>query len=210
MSRRRERDRVELVQLLAEQRAALAASCENYDRGNEWEAARLATTIFTLLHDGGSVTSILTQLGLRSKLKFISSGKEYDRQNLAIHTPLVAVRLQGTPNGPEARTVPLLNGPMNSSTRYNQFPTWWEKEPIYDDRRASLTRRRLVFALRHQDGGGHVGVLTDEAYVRMKTKAVFYAVVGSQPEQPLYVMTASMRQIGWEVTEALKELGEVT
>src|SRR5437762_898155 len=41
---RSKRPTAELVRLLKEQRHALAASCENYDKGNEWEAQRLATS----------------------------------------------------------------------------------------------------------------------------------------------------------------------
>ena len=188
----------------------MATSCASYDNGNEWEAARLATTIFTLLHDGGSIASILTLLGLRGGLRFISSGLEFVPGNLATYTPLVAFRVQQTPNGPVSKTVPLLDGPMSANSRHNQFPTWWAKEPIYIDGEFHLTRRRLVFALRHQDGSGHIGTLTDEAYVRMKTKAVFYFLASGQPEQPMYAMTASMRQVAWEVTETFKQLGDVT
>jgi hypothetical protein len=34
--------------------SALEASSKNYDAGAEWEAERLATTVFNLVHDGPS------------------------------------------------------------------------------------------------------------------------------------------------------------
>jgi hypothetical protein len=75
----------------------------------------------------------------------------------------------------------------------------------------TLTRRRLVFALRHQDGGGHVGTLTDDAYVRLKAGGGWFGGVSDRPPEPLINgVTATMRQVGWEVTETLKMLGDVT
>lgn len=85
------RPRQELVRLLAEQRAALAASCEGFDKGNEWEAPRLANTIFTLLHDGGGITSLLTQLGLRASLRFLSSGRLNENPNVIASTPPLVI-----------------------------------------------------------------------------------------------------------------------
>jgi hypothetical protein len=194
---------------LTEQRHALKASCDSYDSGNEWEAARLATTIFTLLHDGGSIKSVLTRLGLKTGLRFISTGDEYDPKNLMTHMPLVAARIETTASGTVGKAIPIFEI-GESPQRRNQFPTWWEKESIYHDSGLHLTRRRLVFALRHQDGGGHVGELTDESYVRIKTKSFAFAFGPNQPDQPMYAMTASMRQIAWEVMEVLDQLGDVT
>src|SRR5258708_10006160 len=65
ISRKNHRPRAELIELLKHHRQALAASCTSYDSGNEWEAARLATTVFTLVHDGGSIISLLTRPRLR-------------------------------------------------------------------------------------------------------------------------------------------------
>src|SRR5262245_34753110 len=81
------RARSELIILIEEQRQALAASCQNFDRGNEWEAARLATCVFTLVHDGGPITSLLTQLGLRAPLRFVSTGRIKNERGLVASTP---------------------------------------------------------------------------------------------------------------------------
>ena len=199
------RPRAELVEHLKDQRAALAASCAGFDSGNQWEAARLATTVFTLLHDGGSIVSILTQLGLRASLRFVSTAHPMNPGNALPETPLIALRLSDK----GATYVPAFGNAPFPSTR-SQFPTWWVKELIYRDGGFELTRRRLVFALRHQDGGGHVGELTDEAYIRFKTKAAWDFVKEGSPPEPVYgAVAATMRQIAWEVTETLVQLGEV-
>jgi hypothetical protein len=195
------RTREELIELLAEQRSALAASCQNYDGGNEWEAARLATTIFTLLHDGGP------QLGVRGSLRFASTAwPPVDPENLITETPLVMMRL--TDGG--AKYLPKCGeGPF--APRRLQFPHWSADELIYRDGSFQLSRRRLVFALRHQEGGSHIGELTDEAYIRFKTKAIWSFGRGVGPPEPVYgAVAATMRQLAWEVMETLTQLGEVT
>jgi hypothetical protein len=202
------RSRAELIQLLAEQRLALAASCESYDKGNDWEAARLATTIFTLVHDGGSINSVLTQLGVRGSLRFFSSGTEVNPKTLTASAPLVMFRAQLAATA-KSKAVPLLDGGPPGLTRRTQFSTWWAQESIYKDGQSELTRRRLIFALRHQDGGGHVGELTDEAYVRLKTQAICLLQVNDEPDVPMYALTATMRQIAWELTKTLDDYGPI-
>ena len=127
------RPRAELIQLLAEHRQALAASCASYDSGNEWEAARLATTIFTLVHDGGSITSLLSQLGLRASLRFVSSGRDVsDKYTVLSTTPLVIFE---TNMGRGARCIPRLDRPHSGGLLNLQFSTWWADEIIYKERR---------------------------------------------------------------------------
>lgn len=201
------RPRSELVALLAEQRQALAVSCESFDKGNGWEAARLATSVFTLVHDGGSILSLLTQLGLRAPLRFVSTGQVKDKPGLvAASPPLLQIELNSNTG---VRFRPRFGSFPNEMTRL-QFPRWWEKEVIFKGGGStSLTRRRLVFSLRHQDGGGHVGSLTDKAYVAFKAGGGWFGGAGDGPPKPLDMgATTTMRQVAWEMTETLKQIGE--
>ena len=68
------RPRQELVEKFKNQMKALDASCANYDSGEEWEAERLATTVFNLVFDDGKIVSLLTQLEVKESLKFVPSG----------------------------------------------------------------------------------------------------------------------------------------
>lgn len=204
------RPRAELISLLADQRAALAASSEGYDKGNQWEAARLATVVLTLVHDGAAITSLLTQLGLRASLRFVSTGRYEPPPGMKfVFASPALVSLRGGAGG--TMLIPQFqhSGPKPPPTRV-QFETWWSKEDIYDSADTHLTRRRLFFALRHQDGGGHVGKLTDPTYVRLKAGA---GLSGNTPDgsmrQLVEAANATMRQVAWEMTETLKELGEV-
>jgi hypothetical protein len=206
---KKQRPRAELIQALTEQRAALASSCEGFDSGKEWEAARLATTIFTLVHDGGSIVSLLSQLGIRGSLRFVSSGMLIPGNLLNEH-PLVGIQMNNDPV-PSIKALPLCTGmpPEEIPIRHTQFPHWWAEELIFRQQGVELTRRRLVFALRHQDGGGHVGELTDPSYVRIKTSPVWIGQISGQPDEPLYAMTGSVRQIAWEITKTLDDYGPV-
>jgi hypothetical protein len=95
-----------------------------------------------------------------------------------------------------------------------QFETWWTKEDIERSHPTQtapeLTRKRLVFALRHQDGGSHIGALTDSAYVRLKAgSGMFGNSADGSPRAMIEAASAAMRQLAWEVTETLEQLGEV-
>jgi hypothetical protein len=209
---RAKRPRSDLIQLLSEQRQALAASCAGYDNGSEWEAARLATTVYTLVHDGGSILSILTQLGLRAALRFVSTGRPQVPPNMKLSfssPPLTGFRADSA----GMRCVPQFTIGNKAPTTLVQFETWWTKEDIertHPTGAPELTRRRLVFALRHQDGGSHVGALTDSAYVRLKAgTGMFGNAADGSPRAMIEAASAAMRQIAWEVTETLGQLGEV-
>jgi hypothetical protein len=118
------------------------------------------------------------------------------------------VGLQGGPDG--TSFVPQFQLSIKKpEPKLVQFETWWAKEDIYDSNGIELTRRRLVFALRHQDGGGHVGELTDPAYVRLKAGAGFSGNAADGSIRALQGTNPTMRQIAWEVTETLKQLGEI-
>jgi hypothetical protein len=123
--------------------------------------------------------------------------------------PLTGFR--GDQNG--MRCVPQFTLSKQDPPTLVQFETWWTKEDIEHTHPVGppeLTRRRLVFALRHQDGGSHVGELTDSAYVRLKSGAGMFGGSGDEsPRAMIEAASAAMRQIAWEITETLGQLGEV-
>ncbi|AMA58064.1 hypothetical protein [Bradyrhizobium sp. CCGE-LA001] len=191
----------EKIAALAEQMEMLKASSENYDRGNCWEAKRLATTVATLLLDGrGKIRPLLVQLGLRSTLQFISTARSLEtmRPRLA----LVAILLDGGP----VRYSPYCDTEDFKLpwTHEMKFQEWWE-EPVFgaaDGR--TLSRKNVVFSLRSQDGGAHfdenwgndlskmIATTNDEQLTTGDGKPIANAHLGT------------MRQIAWELTETLK------
>ena len=115
-----------------------------------------------------------------------------------------------------------------SSNERHRFSDWWDQEVYETHRGLKLTRKNLVFALRTTDGGSHVDeILSDEAYHWLATKgdantfAVDGGIVGTisldgseigpppgQDAKPiLHGHWATMRQIVWELDDALIGLG---
>jgi len=198
----------ELLDLLKGQRKALDASSKNFDNDEEWEAERLATTVFNLVFDHGkSVKSLLTQLGVKNLLRFVSSGRMptgLPPPNFA--TPALLV-MRSDKSG--ARFIPKLGDGPPPSYRLVSFEDWWKSELIYQEKASGqLNRMRLVLALRHQDGGGHIGTLTDGVYVHLKKGAGWRLKHSDGKDEPVAnLIAASMRQVAWELTETLKQLG---
>jgi hypothetical protein len=70
-----------------------------------------------------------------------------------------------------------------------------------------LNRSKLVTTLRHQDGGRHVGKLTDAAYVDLKGGGGLSRASSDGTESEVEgLANASMRQVAWELTETLKRI----
>jgi hypothetical protein len=157
----------EIRQALIEQYHALIASSANYDAGNLWEAKRLATTIYNVVHDGGSRTkSLLGQLGIKSTIALLSCVKPPDKpgtQTLAIANGMCGV--SHTHEGP-------VYTPVLSKSFYRRtvsFKEWYGETIFENQRKQPITRQNLVFSLRSQDGGSHFDpTLPDSAYLGLK------------------------------------------
>jgi hypothetical protein len=185
---------------------ALEASSKNFDVGEEWEAERLATTVFNLVFDGKPLVSLLTQLGVKDSLKFMSTS----RMPTGLPLPTVAMPslLMTRHDKTGSRFLPKLgDGPP--LYRQVTFEDWWKNELIYQEKASGqLNRLRLVLALRHQDGGSHIGNLTDGVYVHLKKGAGWQLKHADGKIEPVAnLIASSMRQVAWEVTETLKQLG---
>ncbi|SDR55111.1 hypothetical protein SAMN05519103_05038 [Rhizobiales bacterium GAS113] len=187
------------------QRQALAASCASFDSGNKWEAIRLAATVHTLVHDQGkSYKSILTQMGIRGSLRFLSSGRVPERSELGAFKPLVVLQIHA--NG-TAEYLPKFEN-YNPRPHINvQFHDWWEDERIFRDSQFVLSRKRLVFELRNKEGGAHLSsVIDDPSYVQFSRTSRTFVGAGSDLKPVFQSDLASMRQIAWELTKTLEHL----
>ena len=47
------------------------------------------------------------------------------------------------------------------------FSRWWEATVLRDDRRRELSRKNLIFTMRHKEGGGHVDPDIDELFAEL-------------------------------------------
>lgn len=195
------------------QMEALKASSQSYDSGNKWEAARLANCVFILLHDSSTRSrSLFSQLGIRGSTRFVSYAFPHNPNNLLRSENLVGMQISSDGT---SEYIPLFQLTLPSAQRKElQFHNWWEDEIIfYDPDTLFLNRRRLVWALRNQDGGAHVDEsITDPAYVRISkgTKGGWFSRVNGIDRPLLGAHLAAMRQIAWEVQETVSALGPIS
>ena len=102
-------------------------------------AERLSTAVFNLVHDGGDLISVLTQLGVKDSLKFVSSGGIAVPNGLPppdVAFPALVI-FEGGPGG--RGFVPQLgDGPRLGKEPPNYpslpFRDWWENQFIYQEK----------------------------------------------------------------------------
>lgn len=216
------KSQIELEQELREQMSALRASAVAYDTGALWEAKRLATTAFILVHDGGRrAQSLLTQLKLRREINFVSTVRPRDEEG---ESPLPLANIQIHMEEGWSTYSPFL-----SDAKYKKslkFSKWWDEKVFTTDTKKSLSRMNLVFTLRNQMGGSHVDKeITSEAFSWLKTGAHVLAVGPAKDPEGKFVADsdwpfpkvpsgsvpnghwATMRQIAWELNESISMLG---
>lgn len=221
---RHRRTREELEQELREQAEALRASAAEYDNGKRWEAKRLATTAYVLLHDGGQSRSLLGQLGLKGQM--LSTAKH----DGASPMPLATIAMDMKAGGKGMTFEPLLDQ-HSTECRMMSFNRWYA-EDVFIGRHLRLSRKNLIFTFRSQAGGAHVDPdITDDSFQWLKTSGPIYVLSG--PPSPAIDQYgnevpcppelenifadlngpvpngnfASMRQIAWEIDQKLRALG---
>lgn len=225
--------RDELLTELMEQMSALRASAQSYDGGHLWEAKRLASAAYILVHDSprGRARSLLSQLGLRSSLECISSISapvaERSHSGWDSSHGLLFVTLHNR----EARFTPKL-GKGAESYRNIPFLSWYDEVIFYGLRNASVSRKNLIHYLRSQDGGAHVDPTLDDPHYHdwkaygdpglsfeqsgdglMLYGPTFNVETGEtiyDPNPGLPVrgsVFAAMRQIAWELESSISRLG---
>ena len=138
----------ELQDHLREQLAFLKASSDLFDKGDEYEAKRLATTIRVLVHDTKESRSLLELLSAKHAMSFwsvlISPPQPDAKGYMGIGLRL---RSDGT-----SSYVQIIFPPQ----RKLDFDSWWEDEPLLIQGNERLTRKRCVLTLANKDGGAHI------------------------------------------------------
>lgn len=150
----------DLIQDLLEQWDFLKSSMIAFDSGRWHEAKRLALTIRVLVYDQGG-TSLLTQLGVKDRLKWLASGGGVHPENRLPTQSLTSMRMTAVQGGAEVSYVPhdeeyLLDARF---VRFTDFEDWWTSPVIKDNEARIFSRKNLVLMLANRDGGGHIGRL---------------------------------------------------
>lgn len=194
----------ELSQELLDQEKALKSSCASYDEGNSWEAKRIATCIYMLLHDNekSQNRSLLRTLGIKHDVRYSSSSTPVRPGNLMHHMPLIALH---APADGGFRYVPI-SSIIEVDCHIVSFDTWWN-EVVYAESsdgqyKSQLTRKDMVYIMRTQDGGAHVDTrITNDLYHSLSRGAGWRIDGTDQPIKDAHF--ATMRQMAWELTVSL-------
>lgn len=199
-----DQDRQQLQEYLREQVGFLRKNGAAFDGGDVAEAKQMATTIRTLVHEFGRSKSLLRQLKVKEKLRFIDSSSQRPRgaavvfgSGLAvIRTDFDAVTTTyAAPLEGRARRAPLL------------FDPWWSQRVLDDQEDKRFSRKDLVLGLAHKEGGAHVDLDMNRAYERLVRsnslgwefgKGDVWVPAGSP-------VPANVRQICWELQATLEE-----
>lgn len=185
----------ELRQHLAEQIGFLRKSSHSYDVGDATEGKRLVAPIRVLVHQTARSHALLHQLGLLDTMAFLDTAGEIDPANMLESSMLTVMRF--SPGGGIDYHAPL--GDFLASPQRQQwlpFHTWWTRPVIKDTQGGQFSRRDLVLAVAHKDGGVHVDQLED-AYERLsRSNSLGWTVDGEPLNNPVL---PSLRQIAFEV-----------
>jgi len=204
------RDRSELERDFRDTFSRLVRGGAAFDEGHASEAAGIAAAVYVFVHEGGKRRpSLLTLLGLKSKLKFVDSARSINPKNLMTEHPLVMLENSGEKFRYFARRD--LNIAPNPPT---SFSKWWEKSVLRDRQRREFSRKNLIHFFRHYRGGGHAG-RQHEPQGDMPAQA-FADLARVDPGNWMFQMDgqtfvaeygadyASVRQIGWELEQSLR------
>lgn len=218
-----EKSRDELQEELIGQIKALRSSAEGYDRGDIWEAKRLASSLYILLHDEtGRTKSLLGMLGLK-KSKFLSSmhvSKTPFGGTLVMGdaTPLLMIQISNE----GGQYIPVLgDSPRSSQDRWISFNEWYEECIFNEISKITLSRKNMIFTARTQDGGGHVDShITDPQYREFTISGdPFVRIINNGTQMGMGMgmgiegkplkggVWAIIRQLTWEVDQSLKLIG---
>lgn len=192
----------ELEQFLREQIGFLLSSVSKFDDGTESEGKRIAGIIYNLFVNTEYSPSLLEQMRIREKLLLLNTANKDVNGNLMPFIGLVVIQSgSGRPTPYIARCLTPMHNPT-SSKRVN-FDEWWRTVVLDDHNGVVFNRGELVITVAQQDGGIRVASGFDPSYVSLaRQNGIGFMNEGGKPV--LGAELHSIRQIAWEVMEAIK------
>lgn len=198
----------------------LLRASEAYDSGHLSEAPNLAKEVATFVYDHGATISILSHLGTKDCTAFVDSSKPSAIKSLLPNRLLISneyflIDAYIGFDGMGYR--PLL---CRSGSKLIGFGSWWEG-PVLSryvhasvNHREIITRRELIMYVRNEEGGAHVsgqyrrGSSSDKLAHLMQGEYVdgYMEINGGSPQtsEPHIPAYATVRQIGWELEQTLR------
>ena len=194
----------------------------SFDDGNLWQAKSLSVIIYNLLFDGsGRTVSLLTTLKIKSDIKFLSTMEPLPviggiAPTWTTATPLLVMYFE---DGRVSFQPACYTNKNLEKFSWLSFDEWWSEDILWTPQ-IVLSRKRLVFTMRTQDGGSHVDDhISDKDYWKLLTVGdpairvtrdsggprLRGGVAESTaiPDGP----TMLVRQVAWEVEQSLSKFG---
>ena len=206
--KRIKRNSEDLKQELKNQIELMKLSSEAYDSGTEAAAKLLSLNIRVLLHHHGSSISLLQQLRLREKIKYLDTSKHIYDVMLSSYSGLT--NMQKDSHEAPWKYVPLYDF-MRKELKVPEkisFPKWWNQVVIIDNEDRNFNRREIILNVANTDGGAHVDPALEEAYMALSRQNSLGWVI---QEKGKFVPVknkaelATVRQIAYELLLSFKE-----
>jgi hypothetical protein len=213
-----ELSQVDLEQHLTEQMSFMHRSARAFDVGDEAEAKRLAAHIRLLVHDTGASKSLLSQLGIKDRIRYEDTTirreilppglTAWPPGTIVLHSGITVTQMKmGGPRPGVVFAAPLHDVAPERIGPPVEFARWWEPVILTDTHGNSFSRKSFVLALANEDGGVHVDPELRASYAAL-VKANSLGRMGAGPGEEmrplLNVALASVRQIAHELLRTLE------
>jgi hypothetical protein len=192
----------ELTEHLKRQLEFLRQGSALYDGGYEDIAVKLAVAIRVLAHDTLRSVSLISQMRQPDSLKLLSTSAIIDNSYVHFGGALSAASLKFDEGKiPIAKQAPTLD----RYARDHHFLPWreWWEQVVYVLSVGRISRRDIVLAAAHKDGGAHVDASKmppSYEVLRMGLWHVGYDPATFETPMPLPdVQLADIRQMGYEL-----------
>ena len=137
----------------------LRTSTENFDKGDEDEAIRIALILRILLHDTPKSSSLMGLLTLKNQIGYYSAVSPYMPTNMVTYAGLCGYRIDKQ----HGEYFPSFTTGSGLDKKYLNFDYWWN-EIIFDDKKALFSRKKIIKMLANKDGGAHIAADIPEDY----------------------------------------------
>lgn len=198
----------ELAEHLRDQLSFLRSPGEAFDAGHESEAKRLAVVLRVLLHDTPQSRGVLSQLGVKDKIRFVDTAEPINPRNLAPTSGLAIMKVVTGPGGGGTWEPRKVLPPVPGTGGPDQpFDPWWTRDVVKDGAGNVFSRKSLVLAVVNKDGGAHVDPTLNAQYAALSRENSMGFVYFSGADQRDFdnnIVFPSVRQIAWEVEQTLE------
>lgn len=182
----------------------LATSCEMFDKGDQEEAIRIATTLRVLLHDTKKSTSLLRSLDATDTRIITTCQTPFAPKGMSVAYDHVSMI---TPYGVRAQ--------LETSRVYgDQSIQEWLDQPLIHWPPLHFTRKSIILTVANKDGGAHVDSSLPSDYERITTSGFGSFTFGSGETKRVVPVTnihlIALRQMAYELLNSpgLKALVE--